>query len=237
MKPNAVIAPKPTRGRRAVVFQAYVVLAAAAFIVLALAARHFPYFPIDLIVTRAVQSVHNAVFDGVMFGISWIGFWPQSLVTGLSLCAILFAFGLRWEAVMMFFAECSSFVAEFIKLVVSRPRPANDLVDVIRELTTSSFPSGHVLTCTAICGFLAFLSYTLLKNSWERTALLVLFTLIAALMGLSRIHQGQHWFSDVMGGYLLGSLWLLLTIWTYRWGKPRYFVRQPAAPERPATTQ
>lgn len=218
-------------------FQLYVLFSAAGFVALAVAARFVPYFPIDVTITRAVQSVHNTVFDHVMFGISWIGFWPQSLVTGLTLCAVLFALGLRWESVMMLFAEWASLVSSLIKLVVSRPRPSNDLVEVIRELTTSSFPSGHVLTCTAICGFLAFLSYTLLKRSWERSALLVLFTLLAALMGLSRIHQGQHWFSDVMGGYLLGSLWLLLTIWIYRWGKPRYFVRQPAAPERPAPTR
>jgi membrane-associated phospholipid phosphatase len=54
------------------------------------------------------------------------------------------------------------------------------------------------------------------------------------MMGLSRIYQGQHWFSDVMGAYLLGSLWLALTIRLYRWGKPRYFVDQPVAPEAPA---
>src|SRR5262245_5178559 len=237
MTTKNVIAPKPTRRRRAAVFQAYVLFSVAGFIGLAVAARAMPYFPIDLTITRAVQSVHNPVFDGVMFGVSWIGFWPQSLVTGLALCGVIFAFGLRWEAVMMFFAECSSFVAEGMKLVVSRPRPTDDLVDVIRELTTSSFPSGHVLTGTAMCGFLAFLSYTLLKQSWQRSAFLAFFTLIAILMGLSRIHQGQHWFSDVIGGYLLGSLWLLLTIRIYRWGKSRYFVRQPVAPETSATTR
>jgi undecaprenyl-diphosphatase len=56
---------------------------------------------------------------------------------------------------------------------------------------------------------------------------------LGVMMGLSRIYQGQHWFSDVMGAYLLGSLWLALTIWIYRWGKPRFFVHQPVAPETP----
>jgi undecaprenyl-diphosphatase len=107
-------------------------------------------------------------------------------------------------------------------------------VHVIRELSTSSFPSGHVLTTTTLCGFLAFLCYTLLKKSWERTALVTCCVLLVGLMGLSRIHQGHHWFSDVVGAYLLGSLWLVLAIRVYRWGKPRYFVRQPVAPERTA---
>jgi len=32
-----------------------------------------------------------------------------------------------------------------------------------------------------------------------------------------------------MGAYLFGSLWLMLTIRIYRWGKARYFVTQPVA--------
>jgi undecaprenyl-diphosphatase len=52
-------------------------------------------------------------------------------------------------------------------------------------------------------------------------------------MGMSRIYLGHHWFSDVMGAYLLGSLWLALTIRFYRWGKTRYFIRQPVAPAAP----
>jgi undecaprenyl-diphosphatase len=147
---------------------------------------------------------------------------------------ILFCFGLRWEAVVTLVAASSVAIAALVKLFVDRPRPSIDLVEVFRELTTSGFPSGHVLSTTSLCGFFAFLSYTLLKPSPGRTALLVFFILLVALMGPSRIYQGQHWFSDVMGAYLLASLWLALTIIIYRWGKPRFFVHQPVAPEASA---
>jgi membrane-associated phospholipid phosphatase len=105
---------------------------------------------------------------------------------------------------------------------------------VFSQLPSSGFPSGHVLEFTAFCGFLAFLVYTLLKPSWGRTLPLIVFSMIIVLMGLSRIYLGQHWFSDVMGAYLLGSLWLALTVRLYRWGKPRFFTHQPMAPEIPA---
>ena len=36
-----------------------------------------------------------------------------------------------------------------------------------------------------------------------------------------------------MAAYLLGSLWLTLTVLAYRWGKPRFFVHQPVAKETP----
>jgi membrane-associated phospholipid phosphatase len=230
----AVIAPRPTRRYRAAVFQAYALVASAAFVALAVAAHLVPYFRLDLTVARALQSYHGAAFAGLMYGISWIGFAPQVSVLGaLAILALLIA-GLRWEAVAALLAACGVAVGSLVKLIVVRPRPSADLIDVLADLTTKSFPSGHVVMITTFCGFLAFLGYTLLKPSWGRTALLVAFALLIALMGPSRIYLGQHWFSDVMGAYLLGSLWLVFTIMFYRWGKPRFFSHQPVAPEAPA---
>ena len=110
------------------------------------------------------------------------------------------------------------------------------VVRVFKQLQSSGFPSGHVLTTTAFCGFLAFLAFTLLKPSAGRTGLIVVLALLIALMGPSRIFLGQHWFSDVMGAYLFGSLWLALTTHFYRWGKVRFFVHQPMAPAAPPTS-
>ena len=229
----AVIATRPTRRFRAAAFQAYVLAASAVFIALAVVAHFVAYFPIDLTITHAVQSYHGAAFDRLMYGLSWLGFVPQVDVLGALTIVLLFVAGLRWEAVCALFAACSVAIGTLVKLVVYRPRPSADLVHVFRELPSSGFPSGHVLEFTAFCGFLAFLVYTLLKPSWGRTTLLVALALLILLMGLSRIYQGQHWFSDVMGAYLLGSLWLVLTIRLYRWGKPRFFTHQPVAPETP----
>jgi membrane-associated phospholipid phosphatase len=57
---------------------------------------------------------------------------------------------------------------------------------------------------------------------------------MVALIGVSRIFEGQHWASDVLAAYLLGSVWLSGSIAIYRWGKPRYFANQPTAKETPA---
>ncbi len=66
--------------------------------------------------------------------------------------------------------------------------------------------------------------------------LFVILGSLVALIGLSRIYVGDHWASDVTGAYLLGSLWLALSIAIYSWGKTRFFVRQPLAPEKPGPT-
>jgi undecaprenyl-diphosphatase len=55
------------------------------------------------------------------------------------------------------------------------------------------------------------------------------FVAMIALIGPSRIYLGQHWASDVLGAYLLGTLTLVANIAFYRWGKSRFFVakKQP----------
>jgi undecaprenyl-diphosphatase len=212
-------------------------VASAAFISLAVVARAVAYFPIDLTISRALQALHATIFDHLMYGLTWLGFTPQAGVVGGVVIVLLFAVGLRWEAVATLFAAGGSLVTMIVKLLVYRPRPTPDLVRVLSHLNSWSFPSGHVVTFTTFCGFLAFLCYTLLKPSWGRTALLIGLALMIVLVGVSRIYEGQHWFSDVVGGYLLGSLWLALSIEFYRWGKPRFFVRQPIAPEVPVSSR
>jgi membrane-associated phospholipid phosphatase len=227
----AAIAPQPTRRRREHLFHLYALVACAGFVALAVAAHMVPYFRIDLSVTRALQSYHGAFFAKLMYAISWLGFVPQVDVLLALAILVLLLIGLRWETVAALFAAGGVLVGSLVKVIVLRPRPSADLIEVLANLPTKSFPSGHVLMVTVFYGFLAFLAFTLLKPSWGRTALLVLFAALIVLMGPSRIYLGQHWFSDVMGAYLLGSLWLALTIMFYRWGKQRFFRNQPVATE------
>jgi undecaprenyl-diphosphatase len=166
-----------------------------------------------------------------MRGMSWLGFPPQVLIIEFVLVAALFATGLRWESIGALFVAGNAPLSTLIKLMVMRPRPGADLVEVTGQISSSGFPSGHVLAATTICGYLAFLAFTLLKPSWHRTLIVGLLVLFVLLMGCSRIYLGQHWFSDVIGAYLLGSLYLALTIKFYRWGKQRFFRDQPVAPE------
>jgi undecaprenyl-diphosphatase len=79
-------------------------------------------------------------------------------------------------------------------------------------------------------GFIGFLVFSLLKPSIKRSLILMLIGIPLVLIGVSRIYLGEHWASDVLGSYLLGSLTLVATIQFYRWGKTRFFVHQPVAP-------
>jgi membrane-associated phospholipid phosphatase len=222
------------RRKRAVAFEVYVFVASAVFLTMAVLARTVGYFPIDLTVTRAIQRIDDPGFADLMRFISWFGFIPQVDLIAISFILLLFTRGLRWEAVSAIFAALGPILGPVIKWIVARPRPTADLVEVFSTITSPGFPSGHVLMVTTFYGFMTFLGYTLFKSSWVRTLLLLGFAVLISLMGVSRIYLGHHWFSDVIGAYLFGSLWLALAIHVYRWGKPRFFAHQPAAPEKPA---
>jgi undecaprenyl-diphosphatase len=73
----------------------------------------------------------------------------------------------------------------------------------------------------------------LLKPSLKRSLPLVVFGGLIVLIGVSRIYLGEHWASDVLGSYLLGSLTLVVIIQFYLWGKTRFFVHQPVAAAEP----
>lgn len=231
---KAEVTSLPKRERRTYLFELGLLAVVGAFTTLTILVKTTPSFPIDVQITRTLQSLSSPVFSVLMEAISWPGFSPQCYVVSAVIVLLLYLFGFHWESAAAVFATLLPPIANVIvKETIQRPRPTVDLVQVLHILDSYSFPSGHVMFYVGFFGFLWFLAYTLLKRSWLRTTLLILLGIFIALVGASRIYLGQHWATDVLGAYLLGSLTLVINIWFYRWGKKRFFVRQPVAPEQP----
>lgn len=212
------------RLNRSYIFTTVLLLALVVFIVLALLANTVAYFPIDLAITQSLQSIDQPWFELLMRAVSWPGRGEQSVIVTSVLVILIYWLGLRWEAVVA--AITSAVVSSLnvlLKILIERPRPSADIVDVLRELSTFSFPSGHVMYYAAFYGFLLYLSFSLLKNFWLRMALTVIFAGLVVLVGPSRIYLGVHWPSDVLGAYIIGGLSLFAAIQFYRWGRKRFF--------------
>ena len=216
--------------RKALLFQLSVGIMLVAFGILTFLVVTVPAFSIDLSITQGLQSITNPIFAGLMTFISWAGFSPQSFILCAVIVILLFIFGYYWEGTAGFIvAVIVPLLNLLAKTLIGRARPSVDLIHIVNQLNGYSFPSGHVMHYTAFFGFLCFLSFTLLKPSWIRTLLLVVFGSHVVLVGISRIYLGDHWASDVLGAYLLGGLCLIASIIFYRWGKTRFFLNQPTA--------
>jgi membrane-associated phospholipid phosphatase len=192
-------------------------VATVVFIVLAFFASRHAYFPIDLTITRWVQTFHPAWFVTFMILVSWAGYLPQAFAVVIVLVSILYFAGFRWEAYTGLIAAVGeALLDEVIKLLIHRPRPLETLVHVDKVLHSYSFPSGHVMFYTVFLGFFMYLAYSRLRASIFRSGMLTLFGGLVGLVGVSRIYLGEHWASDVLGAYLLGSLCLMAVIRIYR---------------------
>ncbi len=86
-----------------------------------------------------------------------------------------------------------------IKQIFMRPRP---LIQFIAE-KGYSFPSGHSLIAVIIFGSFVYFFFKKVWGVWIYSLFCVL------IVGLSRIYLNVHWFSDVIGGFLLGGIILL----------------------------
>lgn len=216
---------------RTLLFQVALFSAIGAFAVLTFMVKTTPSFPIDLQITRALQSIGSPLFSAAMSLISWPGFLPQSFVISALVVLVVYTLGLHWEALTALVAALlPSVVNVLVKELIRRPRPTTDLVHVFQILDSYSFPSGHVMFYVGFFGFLWFLIFTLFRRSLTRMLLLSFLGGLILFVGISRIYLGQHWASDVLGAYLLGGLILTAILQLYRWGKKRFFIQQPVAP-------
>jgi len=96
---------------------------------------------------------------------------------------------------------------EILKLVIRRPRPPYAAAFI--HDSSWSFPSGHAMGSLIGCGMLAYLVVTLWIHRRSRQISIVIgAALLIVTIGLSRLYLGVHYFSDVVGGYAAGVLWL-----------------------------
>jgi undecaprenyl-diphosphatase len=188
---------------------------AVAFGVLALAARSTAYLPFDPAVSHAVQAPDATWLNALAAAISWIGFPPQVDIEIGVLAVLIFVAGRRWDAAGLAIAGAGAGILYLLVLpVVDQPRPSPDLVRVAANLPGSAFPSGHITTFTAVLGFLGYLASRL--GHLARRLALVSVPVFLVGMAWARLYQGEHWLSELLGGFCLGCFWLMVTILLYR---------------------
>lgn len=101
----------------------------------------------------------------------------------------------------------STILNQILKHIFQRPRPTE--YRIIDE-SGYSFPSGHSMVSMAFYGFLIYLIYKNVKNTYLKWGLITLLSVLIALIGLSRIYLGVHYTSDVIAGFLVSVSYLII---------------------------
>jgi membrane-associated phospholipid phosphatase len=202
-----------------------IVLLTVFSIAASLYARWVPISQVDLRLTLFFQSFNNQIVLSIMKWVSYLfGDWRAALL-------VLFIGFLAWwrlgklEGIAIWSSGVISLVDDLIKLAVNRPRPLPEQVQIIGINHGNGYPSSHAFFATIFLGFLAYLLFIKVKNrSWKILSLILLIALIL-LVGASRIYLGAHWPSDVLGGYLIGGLFLALLIRAYEFLNSRLRIK------------
>ncbi len=83
--------------------------------------------------------------------------------------------------------------------------------------TGYSFPSGHVTSTMVFLGLLTYFTWLSIKDHRVKLVAATIYVAMEALIGFSRVYLNVHWFSDILGGYLLGAFWLTFTVFLYNY--------------------
>ncbi|RKD72924.1 undecaprenyl-diphosphatase [Sinobaca qinghaiensis] len=95
-----------------------------------------------------------------------------------------------------------------LKSYFYRDRPS---VNQLIEADGYSFPSGHAMNALVMYGMIALILVLAVENAGVKAAVIAASALLIVLIGLSRIYLGVHYPGDVMGGFIVASMWLLIT--------------------------
>ena len=152
-------------------------------------------------------------------------------VAALAVVAVAFAAlaWRRWREPMLVAVAVAGEVAIFlvVTMLVDRERPPVRHLD--EAPPTSSFPSGHTAATIALWGSLAVLANERARSAVVRNLFLVLAFVVPVVVASSRMYRGMHYLSDVLGGMLLGGLWLLATVRGVRLGVAHWAIRHGEA--------
>ncbi|TAA73360.1 phosphatase PAP2 family protein [Planococcus salinarum] len=162
------------------------------------------------------EAIETSTLDIIYIGITELGsVWFLTTLSVLIILLLWFKAKDKWGILFFVIAVAGSgLLTWLLKQFYERGRPSiNEDIDAIGF----SFPSGHSMGSLVFYGFLA---YLIARSSQKRAVKYLSLTvlgLLIILIGTSRIYLGAHFPSDVLAGFIAGTVWLLLCLLALEW--------------------
>ena len=177
------------------------------FIVFAIRIKNNPGLGID----NAVYSfIRNFQSDGITYFFKTI----SNIITIEAICVACIIF-LIISFINKYYKYCPFVITNLVFIVIlnfilkhiyTRPRPEFMLIDEYGY----SFPSGHAMVSMAFYGLFIYIIFHLKLNKYLKYIFSFLIFSLIMLVGISRIYLHVHYFSDVIAGYAVSIIYLVV---------------------------
>jgi membrane-associated phospholipid phosphatase len=114
----------------------------------------------------------------------------------------------QYAADITIIAVSSTAMMFALKQFFHRHRPA---LPIIKALNSYSFPSGHALSSFIFCTILIYLVWKGTLRALYKYLLMFLLFLCPLIIGISRIILKVHYATDVIGGFCVAIVWVILS--------------------------
>lgn len=169
---------------------------------------------LDHLVSQQMSLLSEAGVIDVFIAITSLASTPITILVVLLTAIICWVVRQRYIIIGLLIAVIGSTIFTFVtKMLFQRARP----IDILLFESTYSFPSGHATVTVALYGFLAYIAIRFNERFAVRVRIVMMTVLVTVLIGLSRIVLNEHYLSDVLSGYLVGTLWLTVAISVTEW--------------------
>jgi undecaprenyl-diphosphatase len=130
-------------------------------------------------------------------------------VLGLVVCAVVGFLLLQARYHTALFVGITAFSGEIVdkamKHAFSRPRPT--VVPHLRDVFSTSFPSGHAMESAIVFLTLGAVLMHVAESRLTKIYCLGIAVLLTVVVGASRVYLGVHYPTDVIGGWIIGFVW------------------------------
>lgn len=160
---------------------------------------------IDIILNLLMISIENPILTSLS-KITSIIFEPIILILiSFAIAIYFFQKNQKTKAGLLIGTMIiSGLLIKISKEIFQRTRPLNSLIPE----TTFAFPSGHATIAVVFLGLIAYLFSK--KDSKKQIILTTIFLIL--FIGFTRIYLRVHWFTDIIAGFILGSVILFVSI-------------------------
>jgi undecaprenyl-diphosphatase len=166
---------------------------------------------LDTNIFNYLSNYVSAVNTSLMQSFSFLGAHHFLIPANLILVAyFLLIRKERWYSIKVPAISLTSLILmSVLKQFFHRDRP---LVPLLQAAQGLSFPSGHAMMSSTFYGLIIYLVWRNIQNKPVRWLITIALLLLIFFIGLSRIYLRVHYPTDVMAGFCLGLIWLVLSI-------------------------